>query len=803
MLNKHNIQSNITIDSLEDRTHPTSVLRQVAIHTDRPFREGTVERFEQIVQLKTNTTITRCSIAITAQGVFWATFDGKALANDVLAPGFTYYPKQLGYRVYDITDIARNVVESSQENIQHEYINSVLQVDLAQGWYCGRFTFRNETQIYGSFPSVAWHIVVHYADGMCNEFTSSDDSVRLTSSPYEYAGLYDGEVYHGRDLDELHIQSSGNGRGIAIWDGNNTGDINVQQHMAESAQIEHEAIPSTIELVQHTSIVTLQETLHPTVVSQNEERTILDFGQNFAGVVCINPQAMDTNVCHIRHAEILQPDGELYTKNLRKAKAELWYYKGSETGVYTPRFTYMGFRYIEVSGCTWNPDLLYARVISQDMSRTGYFCTDNDEVNRLYNNIVWGQRSNYIHIPTDCPQRDEREGYTGDGQVFARTGMYNFDTLQFWKQFLSSMRLTQSDSQQGYIPAVVPATAPVDIGFISMVGWGNAITIIPWQLYMHYGDSSVLSENFESMRKFVQCEIDHENEDGIWSQPNLGDWLSLGHDIAYMAQHHAPVTQAFIVHDLYILREISHILGLPREEQYYESLYQSHKDNYIRHFINVDGTPRETYQGAAVMALAYVLDERDDMFSSVLQWLVLDLQAHGLATGFFATQHLLPLLAKYGYKSLAYDLLLSHKCPGWLYEIDHGATTVWERWDAIQPDGSVNEQPTESSGDNMVSFNHYAFGSVGEFFYRQILGITPAQPGFTQVLFEPCVDPRLSSVEGSVSTVQGVIRVSWQYIDNVHVSISLETPTSTYVKLPDGYEQDVPAGTYHFTCSVV
>ncbi len=715
-------------------------LKQHFIQSDREFTEGRVDVFRQKITVDT---AQRATLTITALGVYEARLNGQKIGDQFLAPGFTYYHRDLHVQKYEVE------LQAGENE---------LIVYLGQGWYCGRFTFNNKVQIYGENPVVSWVLETEETT-----YTSSD-SVEELESPWEYAGMYDGEIYHADTLkpaDRKPIPFAGK----------------LPEIFEES--------PCTLRL---------REEMPVQAVTVRENCTILDFGQNFAGVISIDPTKMQGATLKLRHGEILNADGSLYTTNLRKAKAEIVYHKGENTEIYTPKFTYMGFRYVELTGVPYIPGLITAHAIYSDMERTGHFTCENKKVDQLYRNQVWGQKSNYVEVPTDCPQRDERMGYTGDGHVFARTGSYNFDTRTFWKKFLKDVRYSQMDNTEGYIPSTVPAEGKAGIGFLSMLGWGNAITIIPEALYQQYGDESFLNENYEAMKLFVDCECRKCKLLGLWMGPSLGDWLALGKDVAYMAMHNGPVSNAFIVHDLEFMVWLANKLGKTGDAARYEKQLTKTRKAYLRAFVKKDGTMKDDYQGAYIMALQFVIP-KGALWDKVFAKLLVRIHRDGMQTGFFATQHLLPMLCDNGESKLAYDLLMQPNCPGWMYQIDRGATTTWERWDALREDGTVNE--TKMSDDNMVSFNHYAFGSVGEFYYRYILGIQPAEPGYQRIRIQPFFDERLGAVEGSYKSVAGEIKVSW-HMENGQVTLSVTTPVEAQLILPTGEEMLTP-GTYERT----
>ena len=743
-------------------------LRRAFITTDRPYREGAVEVFEQTIELPPDTNVRRATLAITALGLYEAELDGKKVGDAFFTPGFTYYPHDLAYQTYDVTgDI--------------EGGTTTLRVYLGQGWYCGRFTCENKTQIWGERPAVSWVLDIDLADGSSRRMTSADAEVRSVESPYDYAGFYDGEVYWAKGARDERMKVS-----------------------EPLPPVPYEGpLPDEIQLA--TIRTSLHEVFEPTSVTERPDGvTIIDFGQNMAGVIELDTGriAPDAACVTLRHGEILNPDGSLYTANLRTAKATISYHAGDPEGIWRPRFTYMGFRYVELSGTPWQDGLLRARAIYTDMERTGIFTCGDARVNRLFENQLWTQRSNYVEVPTDCPQRDERQGYTGDGHAFARTASYNYDTQVFLEKFLRDIRMSQRDNTEGYVAGSVPATGPAGVGFMQMQEWASGDTIIPELLYDQFGDLDALREQYESMRAMVECKLRHAGDAGLWFGVNLGDWLAPGHDIAWAAQNNAPVSCAFMVNDLRIMVKAAGLVGNVEDVARYDGAYARARAAWKGAFLDDDGRLKNFYQGAAVMALALVLDREDaadaQAWRAVFTQLADDVRAHGMQTGFYATQHLLPVLVDGGEERLAFDVLLSEECPGWLYEVARGATTIWERWDAIRPDGTVNEDSTsDQSSDNMVSFNHYAFGSVGEFLYRYVLGIRPLEPGFARVLIEPHVDERLGHAEGAYRSRAGEIRVAWRCQDGAP-SFEVEVPAPALIRLPDGAEHEVGPGSYRF-----
>lgn len=725
-------------------------LRKQWITSEKEYREGEVFVYRQKF---TASQVKKAVFYGTALGVYEAELNGTKIGRQMFAPGFSYYPRRVLYQTHEVTELLRE-----GEN--------TLTIYLGQGWYCGRFLCENQTQIYGEQPAaVAW--ILELEDAAGSRRIVSDETVEELESPYEYAGEYDGEIYFA------------------------DGRENVTGHAAAYTKETPFALEPTL------TEVRLQDEMSVRETTVQGDVTILDFGQNFAGIVEIDPSFLKNETITIRHGEILNADGSLYTANLRKAKATIVYHAGAEKKKYRPRFTYMGFRYMELSGAAYQPGMIRAYALHTEMKRTGYFSCENPLVQKLYENQVWGQKSNYVEVPTDCPQRDERMGYTGDGQVFALTGAYNFNTDAFWKNFLRDLELGQLDNTEGYVCATVPQTGPAGIGFISMLGWGNAVTILPEMMYRQFGDEEALPRQYESMKLFVEAEIRKMGKKNLWIGPSLGDWLAMGKGIAWQAMHNNPVSNAFIVHDLKVISETAERLGKREDAARYRRQLAATTDAYIKKFVSKNGIVAKDYQSAYIMALKFVLPE-GELREMVKKNFVANIRKNGLQTGFFATEHLLPLLVEAGEQKLAYDVLLQENCPGWMYQVKCGATTTWERWDALKPDGTVNEEKMAGSGENMVSFNHYAFGSVGEFYYQYILGIRPEKPGFAKLHFAPYPDERLGGVSGSYLSVAGKIESAWRYEpDGCH--IRLATPVEAVVLLPDGRSENVPAGTYEWT----
>ena len=559
-------------------------LRKQWITSEKEYREGEVFVYRQKF---TASQVKKAVFYGTALGVYEAELNGTKIGSQMFAPGFSYYPRRVLYQTHEVTELLRE-----GEN--------TLTVYLGQGWYCGRFLCENQTQIYGEQPAVAW--ILELEDAAGSRRLVSDETVEELESPYEYAGEYDGEIYFA------------------------DGREKVTGHAAAYTRETPFALEPTL------TEVRLQDEMPVREATVQGDVTILDFGQNFAGIVEIDPSFLTNETITIRHGEILNADGSLYTANLRKAKATIVYHAGAEKKKYRPRFTYMGFRYMELSGAAYQPGMIRAYALHTEMERTGYFSCENPLVQKLYENQVWGQKSNYVEVPTDCPQRDERMGYTGDGQVFALTGAYNFNTDAFWKNFLRDLELGQLDNTEGYVCATVPQTGPAGIGFISMLGWGNAVTILPEMMYRQFGDEEALPRQYESMKLFVEAEIRKMGKKNLWIGPSLGDWLAMGKGIAWQAMHNNPVSNAFIVHDLKVISETAERLGKREDAARYRRQLAATTDAYIKKFVSKNGIVAKDYQSAYIMALKFVLPE-GELREMVKKNFVANIRKNGLQTG--------------------------------------------------------------------------------------------------------------------------------------------------------------------------
>ena len=642
----------------------------------------------------------KVTLFATALGVYFAEVNGVRVGDAYLAPGWTSYQKMVQVQEYDITPLVKE-----GENI--------LSLAVNEGWCCGPLTWERKRGTYGKQPAVCADLIV---DGRV--ILSTDESWTAHESYIRGSGIYDGE----------------------------TVDLTAECKPLTPVAIPFDKkalIPQICEFVRTTERLPVQE-----VIRTPKGDLVYDFGQNLAGVVEVKTPADFDGTLVLRHAELLV-DGNFYTDNLRSAKAtDTFTCKGAHT--FSAEFTFHGFRYMKLEGAELSAENVTALVRHTDMKQTGYIRTDNARFQRLYENIVWGQRGNFVDIPTDCPQRDERLGWTGDFNAFCRTAAYNYDIRLFTKKWLADLRNDQK--ADGGIPFFAP-DATGEHGTDAM--WCDAVTMIPWTMYKMYGDVSFLRDNFRAMKKFLAAR-DKNTESGLMAKGHeFGDWLAMDReqsipDSPFGRTDEYYISNVFYVVSAKIVADTAAILG-DEEAEKYRRKYERLLAKVRREYVTPNG--RLAFDTITAQTLALHFGIIPEKFRAKLAaQLDQDVRAHScrMITGFIGTPYLLFALADNGYWETARHCLLNNGYPGWLYEVDMGATTVWERWDGIRPDGTLNP-------DNMCSYNHYAYGSVMEFVYRRIAGIEAAAPGFAKITIAPHPVKGLPTFCAEYESVRGKI----------------------------------------------
>lgn len=683
-------------------------------------------------------------LRVTAIGVYDAYLNQARVGDAVLAPGCTCYDKRLQVQEYELTQL-------------HQGENELV-VTVGKGWHRSRLTWKRPA-LQNAPCALLAELTLVGADGKTSVIVT-DERWEAGLSNVVFNDIWDGETCDAR-LTEVDYAPA---RSIA-W----RHDILIPQ---EGAPVrEHETLAPRALLV-----------------TPKGER-VLDFGQEITGYVAFTLNAHEGDTVSLTCAEMLDADGNFYNANYRKAQSRMTYICRDGEQTYKPRFTFYGFRYIRVDQWpgTPDPDAFRAIALYTDMARTGFVRTTNGKLNRLIENSVWSQRGNFVDIPTDCPQRDERMGWTGDAQVFAKAACYHYDAKRFFEKWLGDLRADQR--ADGSIPDTVPNFWGVSR---ASAAWGDVITVLPWRLYLMYGDKATLETNFDAMRRWVDYITADTMDACLWTAPDdshlkwqkhYGDWLALdAEEGSYRgATPNDLVASAFYAHSTALLVKAGRALG--RDMTAYEALHAGIRQAFIKRFAL-------TTQTAHVLALAFDLTDDKQATADALAKMIRD-NGTRLQTGFVGTPHLLYALSQNGYASLAYDLLLQEKYPSWLYEVNHGATTIWEHWDGVKEDGSF-------WSTDMNSFNHYAYGAVADWLYAVAGGIRPdeSHPGFARAVIAPTPSARIQGFEAEYRTARGTIVSKWTN-EGGTVRYDIQTPVPATVVI-GGKRHDVSAGSYLF-----
>ncbi|WP_081909119.1 glycoside hydrolase family 78 protein [Deinococcus sp. YIM 77859] len=701
--------------------------------------------------------LTAARLYITALGVYEAQLNGERVGDHVLAPGWTSYDHRLRYQTFDVTSLLREG-------------RNALGVMLGNGWYRGRLGFSGgQRNIYGDRLALLAQLELRYADGTVDRVVTDEDW-RAARGPILSSELYDGECYDAR-LEPVEWAQPG-------FDDTAWQAVHIVERDLRTL-IAPEGPP-----VRRTELVA------PTSIFQSPSgKTLVDFGQNLVGWVRFTVRGEAGQTVTLRHAEVLE-HGELGTRPLRTAQAmDQYTLKGGGEETWEPRFTFHGFRYAEIEG--WPGDLspedVTAVVVHSDLERTGWFECSDPLVNKLHENVVWGMRGNFLDIPTDCPQRDERLGWTGDIQVFAPTASFLYDVDGFLTSWLGDVAAEQSE--EGVPPFIVP-NIQGERSMVPAAAWTDAAVIVPWVLYERFGDRDVLARQFASMCAWVDFLDRHCGPARVWDQGfQFGDWLD---PTAPPDQPGAAKTDAEIVATAYFARsaglvsQAAAVLGQEDRARHYAALAAEVRAAFARRYVTPDGRMMSDAVTAYTLALAF------DLLPNVAQRvqagerlakLVRD-GGYRILTGFVGTPLICDALTEAGRADAAYRLLMQRENPSWLYPVTMGATTIWERWDSMLPDGSIN--PGE-----MTSFNHYALGAVADWLHRTVAGLAPAGPGYRRMTIRPLPGGGLTSASARHVTPYGEASVAWTISgDTFTLEAVLPPNTSATVILPG--EEDMP-----------
>lgn len=691
--------------------------------------------------------VKEAKLFVTALGVYEARLNGKRVGDFILAPGWTTYKKRLQYQEYDVTGLLTK--------------HNQLQITVGKGWYRGRLgqeSFPPQEELRSQPAGLLLQLEILYEDGT-TAILSSDETWTCGESNIRFSEIYDGEIYDASFLVDAT-------QAVETFDG-----------------------PFHTLLQQQGEVIREREHLKAARLFRTPKgEVVIDFGQEITGYVEINVCARTGEEIELSHGEVLDQEGNFYTENYRSAKAK--YHCICEAGVknYKPRLTFFGFRYIRVDQfpagvAAARPEHFQAVVVHSDLKRTGYFSCSNGLLNQLFDNIIWGQKGNFLDVPTDCPQRDERLGWTGDAQVFAKTAALNFNVEKFFSKWLADMAAGQgANGRVGYV-------VPDILGDGSSAAWGDASVICPWEIYLAYGNSQILAAQWECMKKWIDYITSHTVEKYLWVGGNhFGDWLGLDAPSgSYKGSTRDDfIASAFYAYSTSLVVKAGSVLN--EDVSKYEELY----NNIVAAFQKA--YPDYLTQTECVLAAYFKLAPDCQAAADKLADMVIQCGSK-LQTGFVGTPYLLHVLSDYGYPELAYSLLLREEYPSWLYSVTKGATTIWEHWDGIKEDGEFWDA-------EMNSFNHYAYGAVSDWIYGVAAGIKCVEefPGYEKVCFSPVPDKRLDWLKASLDTKYGVIRSEWKKEKDVW-RYEIETPVDAIVTIADR-SMEVEKGSYIFYSNI-
>lgn len=702
-------------------------------------------------------------------GLFEAKLNGEKVGEEVLTPYYSNYHDEEQYLTFDITK------DIKKQNRDQETVQNQLTVSLGNGWYKGRFGLGNQINNFGDEFKLIAEIRLIYADGEV-QVIGTDETWSYIGSDVEDDGIYDGEIIN-------HL----------LWDGKENLPKQAVLTSTEGRLVPRYSIP-----VMEMEDMPVKEVIHTPI-----GETVLDFGQNFAGYVTFRNHLPKGTKIIFDHGEILQ-DGNFYNANYRSAKAQFVYVSDGREELVRPAFTYFGFRYIKVSG--WPEEVkaedFTGKVVYSEMDRTGYIETGHKGVNRLFLNALWGQKSNFVDFPTDCPQRDERLGWTGDAQVFSGTASFNMDTTAFYNKFMHDLR-TEQVKYDGILPGVIPVLDPNGPIFSSV--WGDIATILPMVVYEHSGNVEVLKLYYPMMKDWVDKIT---REDQVRGQKylydfgnQLGDWLALD---GRTEQSMEGGTDAYYIGSNYYAMSVqktakaAEILGYKEDKLYYSALYGKIKEAIIREYFTESGRLAIDSQTGYIVALySGIYKNKDAVVAGLKARLYKD--CYKLKGGFTGAPILCRVLSENGFVEDAFYFLLQEEYPGWMHCINLGATTIWERWNSVLDDGHL-------SGTMMNSLNHYSYGAVVEYLYRDVAGLKALEPGFKKALITPLINGKLKYMHMTYDCAYGEYKINWEILKNGKISVDIQIPfgCDAVIGLPfyeenaNGKVMEVTAGSYHY-----
>ncbi|MBI5916381.1 MAG: glycoside hydrolase family 78 protein [Bacteroidetes bacterium] len=717
------------------------------------FQEDTVQQPSPLFrkEFAAKKVVKSATAYITSKGLYEANINGQRVGDACLTPGWTAYQERIQYQAYDVTNLVKQGPNA-------------LGITLGNGWYRGFIGFSGQHSFYGKELGLLFQLDIVYTDGK-TESIVSDGSWKCSTG-----SIVSSEIYHGETIDARLEKTGWNKPGF-----NDTAWPKVKLTDGGPAAI----------VATYNEPIRKQTRFTPkSIFTTPKGEQVIDFGQNLVGWVEVQVSGKAGDKITLYHAEVLDKAGNFYTENLRPAKQMNTYIlKGGGAEFFEPHFTFQGFRYLRVEGFPGDilPENFTAVALYSDMPETGTFSCSNPLINQLQHNIQWGQRGNFLDVPTDCPQRDERLGWTGDAQAFSRTATFNHDAHNFYLKWLKDVALDQRTD--GSVPFVVPNV--LGEGACGSTGWADVATIVPWNVYLAYGDKRVLENQFESMKAWVDY-MTAQSQNDLWNNGfHFGDWLFYSENndnIGNSAVTQKPlIQQCFWAHSTQLVINAANVLGKKEEADSYRMLLAKIKGAFLREYVTPSGALVSGTQTAYVLALNFdMLPE--NMRQQAAERLVTNIDSYGthLTTGFLGTPYLCHVLNRFGHTDVAYKLLLREKYPSWLYPVTMGATTIWERWDGIRPDSTFEEA-------SMNSFNHYAYGAIGDWMYRTIAGINTDEnaPGYKRMVIKPYLGEGLTEASAEYLTPYGKVKSHWQTTGG-HTRMEVEIPpnTSAVVHLP-------------------
>lgn len=711
------------------------------------FAEDTINRPAVYFRKKFSSSkkIATATVYITSHGMYEAQINGKRVGDAYLSPGWTSYNKHLQYQVYDVTNLLSN--------------NNAIGVVLANGWYRGYIAWGGNKNTYGKDLSLLFQLDITYADGS-TESVISDDSWKCSTGSIRFA-----EIYHGETIDAREEKT-----GWALSTYTNWNSVKTSQYSIDMLSAAYNEPIKKHETFKAVKLIT---------TPRGEK--VIDFGQNLVGWVIVKAKGKAGDSIVLRHAEVLDKAGNFYLDNIRVAKATAKYIlsgKGEET--FEPHFTFFGFRYIRIEGAVADikPEDFTAVALYSDMKSTGEFTSSNALINQLQHNIQWGQRGNFLDVPTDCPQRDERLGWTGDAQAFSRTAAFNYGVNNFFAKWLKDVAADQVSN--GSVPYVIPNVLGENSS--GATGWADAATIIPWNMYLAYGDKKILADQYASMKAWVGY-MEKASKNDLWNTGfHFGDWLSYMQDNDLMGRSAITdkylIAQCFFAHSTQIMINTATVLGNNNDVAYYTALLKRLKDAFVKEYVTGNGRLASNTQTAYVLALQFdMLPE--NMRQQAVERLVENIKSYNdhLSTGFLGTPYLCHVLSRFGKTDVAYTLLMQETFPSWLYPVKMGATTIWERWNGIRPDGTF--EPA-----SMNSFNHYAYGAIGDWMYRVVTGLDTYEDGvgYKHIKIQPHIGGGLTHAASNLETYYGKVHSEWKIADK-KLLMAIEIPANTYASV--------------------